>query len=118
MEQERKEYAKENNENIDKFNNSICIDESGFSIDDTVDKGYSPIGKIINRLIRHKARYNLLMAISSARLYIIIWGMNKIIAYEITTESINSEKYLAFLQLPNCILGPKGLIYNIGACKK
>ena len=60
------------------------------SIDDTVDKVYSPIGKIINRLIRHKrnkARYNLLMAISN----------NKIIAYEITTESINSEKYLAFL---------------------
>ena len=108
MEQERKEYAKENNENIDNFNNSICIDESGFNIDDTVDKGYSPIGKIINRLIRHKARYNLLMAISN----------NKIIAYEITTESINSEKYLAFIQLPNCIFGPKGRICNIGACKK
>ena len=90
MEQERKEYAKINNENIDKFNDCICIDESGFSIDDTVNKGYSEIGKSIHKLIRHahnKVRVNLLMAISN----------NKIIAYEITTESFNSEKYLAFL---------------------
>ncbi len=36
---------------------------------------------------RNKARYNLLMAISN----------NKIIAYEITKESFNSEKYLAFI---------------------
>ena len=27
--------------------------------------------------------------------------MNQIIAYEITKESFNSDKYLAFLQLPN-----------------
>ena len=53
---------------------SICIDEYGFNIDDTVDKGYSPIGKIINRLIRHKAHYNLLMAISTTRLYINPYG--------------------------------------------
>ena len=68
----------------------ICIDESGFSIDDTVDKGYSASGKSIHKLIRHahnKVRYNLLLAISN----------NKIIAYEITTESFNSEKYLAFI---------------------
>ena len=73
IEQERKEYAKINNENIDKFNDCICIDESGFSIDDTVDKGYSASGKSIHKLIRHahnKVRYNLLLAISSARLYI------------------------------------------------
>jgi len=73
IEQERKKYAKINNENIDKFNDCICIDESGFSIDDTVNKGYSEIGKSIHKLIRHahnKVRVNLLMAISSARLYI------------------------------------------------
>ncbi len=99
IEQERKKYAKINNENIDKFNDCICIDESGFSIDDTVNKGYSEIGKSIHKLIRHahnKVRVNLLMAISN----------NKIIAYEITTESFNSEKYLAFLiknkDLYNC----------------
>ena len=55
IENDRKNYAKNNNINIDKFNNSICIDKSGFNIDDTIDKGYSPIGKIINRLIRHKS---------------------------------------------------------------
>ena len=105
IEQEQKEYAKENNENIDNFNNSICIDESGFNIDDTVDKGYSPIGKIINRLIRHKrnkARYNLLMAISN----------NKIIAYEITTESINSEKYLAFIKKNKDLFKNKTLLQD------
>ena len=49
---------------------SICIDESGFNIDDIVNKGYSAIGKPINRMIKHnKLHYNLLMAISSARLY-------------------------------------------------
>jgi transposase len=90
IENDRKNYAKNNNINIDKFNNSICIDESGFNIDDIVNKGYSAIGKPINRMIKHKhnkLHYNLLMAISN----------NQIIAYEITKESFNSDKYLAFL---------------------
>ena len=36
--------------------------------------------------------------------------MNKIIAYEITTESFNSEKYLAFLIKNKDLYNPKGPI--------
>jgi len=54
VEEDRRKYAIENSKNINKCNNSICIDESGFNIDDIVNKGYSTVGTLINKLIKHK----------------------------------------------------------------
>ena len=51
IEQDRKNYSTINSKNIDKFNNCISIDESGFNIDDIVNKGYSRLG---SRIIRTK----------------------------------------------------------------
>ena len=51
IEQDRKNYSTINSKNIDKFNNCISIDESGFNIDDIVNKGYSQLG---SRIIRTK----------------------------------------------------------------
>lgn len=82
IEKERKEYAIKNATNINTFNESISIDESGFKIEDLIKKGYSLQGESINKLIKHKhnkLHYNLLMAISN----------KKIIAYEISKESVN-----------------------------
>ena len=53
VEEDKRKYAIENSKNINKFNNSICIDESGFNIDDIVNKGYSVVGTLINKLIKH-----------------------------------------------------------------
>jgi hypothetical protein len=87
---ERVEYSKRNIININKFKNSICLDESSFSITDLIRKGYSYKGSPIYKLIKHKRnreRLNLLMAISN----------NQVIAFEISRSPFNTEKYLNFL---------------------
>lgn len=87
---ERIEYSKRNIININKFKNSICLDESSFSITDLIRKGYSCKGSPIYKLIKHKRnreRLNLLMAISN----------NQVIAFEISRSPFNTEKYLDFL---------------------
>ena len=54
VEKDKRKYAINNSKNINKFNNSICIDESGFNIDDIVNKRYSIAGTCINKLIKYK----------------------------------------------------------------
>ena len=87
---ERVEYSKGNITNINKFKESICIDESSFSVIDLIRKGYSFKGTSIHKLIKHKRnreRFNLLMAISN----------KQVIAYEISRKAFNKKKYLVLI---------------------
>ena len=54
IETDRINFAKIHNQQLNNFDNFISIDESGFNIDEVTNKGYSEIGKPINKMTKHK----------------------------------------------------------------
>jgi len=74
---------------IREYSHIIYIDETGFSTDIYKEYSYSPLGQISYKAAKRNAgRLNLIMGIT----------MNKILAYQITTNSINKFSFVMFIK--------------------
>jgi hypothetical protein len=100
--EKRKDYIQTINEKD--FLNSEFIDECSFCINDYSNYGYSEKGKEIVKVTKHKK--------SQQRITLLASMSNEGIQYEIYEDSINSDRYLDFIEKNTKIWKDKNIIQD------